>query len=148
MSYSKCIPTITNETENTTNIISNLNKPITIVPIKVSKEIFETKMLNKIFLLNEKNFLITTKKYDQISTSSNIIISELSNKNVSIVSDFFALYELEIEKQRYFGSVTYFHNGDSDINLDLEIGETATGLFLSLVYYDNFNNQYVFTGEN
>ena len=83
-----------------------------------------------------------------ISNNSNIIISELSNKNVSIVSDFFALYELEIEKQRYFGSVTYFHNGDSDINLDLEIGETATGLFLSLVYYDNFNNQYVFTGEN
>ena len=83
-----------------------------------------------------------------ISSNSNIIISKLSNKNVSIVSDFFALYELEIEKQRYFGSVTYFHNGDSDINLDLEIGETATGLFLSLVYYDNFNNQYVFTGEN
>ena len=83
-----------------------------------------------------------------ISNNSNIIISELSNKNVSIVSDFFALYELEIEKQRYFGSVTYFHNGNSDINLDLEIGETATGLFLSLVYYDNFNNQYVFTGEN
>ena len=68
-----------------------------------------------------------------ISSNSNIIISKLSNKNVSIVSDFFALYELEIEKQRYFGSVTYFHNGDSDINLDLEIGETATGLFLSLV---------------
>ena len=83
-----------------------------------------------------------------ISINSNIIISELSNRNVSIVSDFFTLYELEIEKQRYFSSVTYFHNGGSDINLDLEIGETATGLFLSLVYYDNFNNQYVFTGEN
>tara|TARA_A100001037_G_scaffold263301_1_gene253423 strand:- start:245 stop:487 length:243 start_codon:yes stop_codon:yes gene_type:complete len=77
VSYSKCIPTITNETENTTKIISNLNKPITIVPIKVSKEIFETKILNKIFLLNENIFLITTKKYDQISTSSKIIISDI-----------------------------------------------------------------------
>ena len=83
-----------------------------------------------------------------ISNNSNIIISELSNRNVSVVSDFFTLYELEIEKQRNFGSVTYFHNGGSDINLDLEIGETAYGLFLSLIYYDNFNNQYVFTGEN
>ena len=67
---------------------------------------------------------------------------------VSIESDFFTFYELEIEKQRYFGSVTYSHSGGSDINLELEIGETSTGLFLSLVYYDNFNNQYVFTGEN
>tara|TARA_B100000161_G_C33379639_1_gene337155 strand:- start:156 stop:398 length:243 start_codon:yes stop_codon:yes gene_type:complete len=77
VSYSKCIPTITNETENITNIISNLNKPITIVPIKVSKEMFETKILNKMFLLNENIFLITTKKYDQISTSSKIIISDI-----------------------------------------------------------------------
>ena len=83
-----------------------------------------------------------------ISSNSNIIISEVSKKNVSIESDFFTFYELEIEKQRYFGSVTYSHSGGSDINLELEIGETSTGLFLSLVYYDNFNNQYVFTGEN
>ena len=68
---------IINETENTTNIISNLNKPITIVPIKVSKEMFETKILNKMFLLNENIFLITTKKYDQISTISKIIISDI-----------------------------------------------------------------------
>ena len=70
--------------------------------------------------------------------------TEISNKRISIAGDFFNIDELEIEKQRYFGSVTYFHNGDSHTNLDLEIGETATGLYLSLVYYDTLNNQYVF----
>ena len=82
------------------------------------------------------------------SINSNIIISEISNKRISIAGDFFNINELEIEKQRYFGSVTYFHNGDSYTNLDLEIGGTATGLYLSLVYYDNLNNHYVFSGEN
>ena len=46
-----------------------------------------------------------------ISNNSNIIISELSNKNVSIVSDFFALYELEIEKQRYLAQLLIFIMG-------------------------------------
>ena len=82
------------------------------------------------------------------SINNNIIISEISNKRISIAGDFFNIDELEIEKQRYFGSVTYFHNGDSHINLDLEIGGTATGLYLSLVYYDTLNNKYVFSGEN
>ena len=80
-----------------------------------------------------------------ISSNANIIISEISNKRISIESNFFTLYELEIDKQRYFNSVTYFHNGDS---VTLEIGETSTGLFLSLVNYDNLNNQYNFSGEN
>ena len=81
-----------------------------------------------------------------ISNNASILISELSNKRVSVASNFFTPYELEIEKQRYFSSVTYFHNGDSGTSL--EIGETATGLFLSLVLYVNLNNQYVFSGEN
>ena len=81
-----------------------------------------------------------------ISSNANIIISEVSNKRISIVGDFFTLYELEIEKQRYFNSVTYFHTGDS--GRILEIGKTSTGLFLSLVQYDNLNNQYTFSGEN
>jgi hypothetical protein len=81
-----------------------------------------------------------------ISSNVNIIISEISNKRISIESNFFTLYELEIEKQRYFSSVTYFHNGD--LERILEIGETSTGLFLSLVHYDNLNNQYIFSGEN
>tara|TARA_Y100001954_G_C15539326_1_gene468178 strand:+ start:272 stop:634 length:363 start_codon:yes stop_codon:yes gene_type:complete len=85
---------------------------------------------------------------DTITSNNNIIISEISNKRISIAGDFFNIDELEIEKQRYFGSVTYFHNGDSHTNLDLEIGETSTGLYLSLVYYDTLNNQYVFSGEN
>jgi hypothetical protein len=81
-----------------------------------------------------------------ISINVNIIISEIFNKRISIESNFFTLYELEIEKQRYFSSVTYFHNGD--LERILEIGETSTGLFLSLVHYDNLNNQYIFSGEN
>ena len=82
------------------------------------------------------------------SINNNIIISEISNKRISIAGDFFYIDELEIEKQRYFGSVTYFHNGDSHINLELEIGGAATGLYLSLVYFDTLNNKYVFSGEN
>ena len=80
-----------------------------------------------------------------ISSNVNIIISEISNKRISIASNFFTLYELEIEKQGYFNSVTYFHDGDS---VNLEIEETSTGLSLSLVNYENLNNQYIFSGEN
>jgi hypothetical protein len=56
------MPIITKDTERITNIISNLNKPITIVPINVSKDMLETKILNNRFLLKENIFLITTKK--------------------------------------------------------------------------------------
>ena len=80
-----------------------------------------------------------------ISSNVNIIFSEISNKRISIESNFFNLYELEIEKQRYFSSVTFFHYSNE---LEFEIGETSTGLFLSLLYYDNLNNQYSFSGEN
>ncbi len=59
---------------------------------------------------------------------------------------FFSTYKLEIEKQRYFSSVTYYNNVDSGTSL--EIGETATGLFLSLTHVNNLNNQYSFSGEN
>ena len=83
---------------------------------------------------------------DTIISNANIIISEVSNKSISVASDFFSTYELEIEKQRYFSSVTYYHNGDSGISL--EIGETATGLFLTLTHLNSLNNQYSFSGEN
>ena len=80
------------------------------------------------------------------SSNANIIITEISNKTVSVGSSFFDTYELEIEKQRYFGSVTYYNQGDSGTNL--EIGETATGLFLIFIYSDSLNNNYVFSGES
>ena len=83
---------------------------------------------------------------DSIISNANIIISEVSNKSISVASDFFSTYQLEIEKQRYFSSVTYYHNGDSGISL--EIGETATGLFLTLTHLNSLNNQYSFSGEN
>ena len=81
-----------------------------------------------------------------VSSSSNIIIREISNKTVSVESSFFNTYELEIEKQRYFGSDTYYNQSDSGVNL--EIGETATGLFLIFIYSDSLNNNYVFSGES
>ena len=81
-----------------------------------------------------------------VSSSSNIIIREISNKTVSVESSFFNTYELEIEKQRYFGSVTYYNQGDSGINL--EIGETSSGLFLIFIYSDSLNNNCVFSGES
>ena len=80
------------------------------------------------------------------SSNANIIITEISNKTVSVGSSFFDTYELEIEKQRYFGSVTYYNQGDSGINL--EIGETSSGLFLIFIYSDSLNNNCVFSGES
>ena len=80
------------------------------------------------------------------SSNANIIITEISNKTVSVESSFFDTYELEIEKQRYFRSVTYYNQGDLATNL--EIGETATGLFLIFIYSDSLNNNYVFSGES
>ena len=79
-----------------------------------------------------------------ISSNVNIIISEISNKRISVASDFFPTYELEIEKQRYFTSVTYYNSDDSE---RLEIGEAATGLYLTCSHYDNLNNKYTFSGE-
>ena len=84
--------------------------------------------------------------YGVVKGFSNGIITEISNKTVSVESSFFDTYELEIEKQRYFRSVTYYNQGDLATNL--EIGETATGLFLIFIYSDSLNNNYVFSGES
>tara|TARA_B110000046_G_C12925441_1_gene369057 strand:- start:263 stop:643 length:381 start_codon:yes stop_codon:yes gene_type:complete len=81
-----------------------------------------------------------------VSSNANIKISEVSNKIVSVESSFFDTYELEIDKQRYFNSVSYFHQDSSGIYL--EIGETATGFFLSFVHLDSLSNSYVFIGES
>ena len=81
-----------------------------------------------------------------VSANTNIIISEISNKVVSIESSFLTPYELEIERQRYFGSVTYFNQDNPTTSL--EIGETATGFFLIFTHNDNLNNNYVFVGES
>tara|TARA_X000000368_G_C22552726_1_gene502839 strand:- start:191 stop:478 length:288 start_codon:yes stop_codon:yes gene_type:complete len=51
-----------------------------------------------------------------ISNGSNIIISE-----ISVSSDFFNPYELNIEKQRYFSSVTYYHSQNPSTLEELEI---------------------------
>jgi hypothetical protein len=81
-----------------------------------------------------------------VSANTNIIISEISNKVISIESSFLTTYELEIERQRYFGSVTYFNQDNPTTSL--EIGETATGFFLIFTHNDNLNNNYVFVGES
>ena len=81
-----------------------------------------------------------------VSSNTSVIISEISNKSVSVESSFFNPYELEIEKQRYFGSVTYYHQGDSGTSL--EIGETSSGLFLTFIHSDSLNNNYIFIGES
>ena len=55
--------------------------------------------------------------YDSIiSNGSNIIISE-----ISISSDFFNPYKQNIEKQRYFSSVTYYHPQNPSTLEELEI---------------------------
>ena len=84
-----------------------------------------------------------------VSSNANIKISEVSNKIVSVESSFFDTYELEIDKQRYFTSVSYFHYSIEDsTDIYLEIGETATGFFLSFVHLDSLSNSYVFIGES
>ena len=83
-----------------------------------------------------------------ISNSANISISEVSKKRISITSDFFPSYQLDIDRQRYFSSVTYFHEGDNLIDSDvLEIGETGDGLYLTLIHLGNIDNKYTFSGE-
>ena len=79
-------------------------------------------------------------KYIKTITGS----SDATFSRISITSDFFTRYELEIEKQRYFSSVTYYNSDDSE---RLEIGEAATGLYLTCSHYDNLNNKYTFSGE-
>ena len=76
-----------------------------------------------------------------ISNSANISISEVSKKRISITSNFFPSYELDIDRQRYFSSVTYFHEGDNLIDSDeLEIGGTGDGLYLTLIHFGNIDN--------
>ena len=69
----------------------------------------------------------------------------ISNKRISVSSDFFNTYVLDIEKRRYFNSVTYYHEGDLEM---IEFGETATGLFLTCFHCDSLNNKYIFHGES
>ena len=80
-----------------------------------------------------------------ISSNADIIISEISDKRISVSSDFFTSYVIDIEKRRYFSSVTYYHESDSEM---IEFGETATGLFLTCFHYDSLNNKYFFHGES
>ena len=80
-----------------------------------------------------------------ISSNADIIISEISNKRISVSSDFFNTYVWEIEKRRYFSSVTDYHQGDLEI---IEFGENATGLFLTCFQYDSLSNKYIFHGES
>ena len=77
-----------------------------------------------------------------ISSNADIIISE---KRISVSSDFFTTYAIDIEKRRYFSSVTYYHESDLEM---IEFGETATGLFLTCFHYDSLNNKYVFIVES
>jgi hypothetical protein len=80
-----------------------------------------------------------------ISSNADIIISEISDKRISVSSDFFTSYVIDIEKRRYFSSVTYYHESDLEM---IEFGETATGLFLTCFHYDSLNNKYFFHGES
>ena len=80
-----------------------------------------------------------------ISSNADIIISEISDKRISVSSDFFTSYVIDIEKRRYFSSVTYYHQSDLEM---IEFGETATGLFLTCFHYDSLNNKYFFHGES
>ena len=80
-----------------------------------------------------------------ISSNADIIISEISDKRISVSSDFFTTYAIDIEKRRYFSSVTYYHESDLEM---IEFGETATGLFLTCFHYDSLNNKYVFIVES
>ena len=81
-----------------------------------------------------------------VSSSANVVISEVSKKSISVESNFFNPSIVDIEKQRYFSSVTYYHQTSSGTNL--EIGETATGLFLIFIHTDSLNNNYIFSGES
>tara|TARA_B100000683_G_scaffold120024_1_gene117991 strand:- start:25 stop:384 length:360 start_codon:yes stop_codon:yes gene_type:complete len=112
------------------------------------------------FLVCLIGLLVSCKKYSEsvagrylgemsrndtlIGNNTILDIIEVDKKRVSIECLYFDSYQIDIERRRYFGSVTYFDNGDT--STELEIGETSSGLFLALVYNDSIN-RYTFIGE-
>tara|TARA_B100000809_G_C15102524_1_gene517474 strand:+ start:1351 stop:1713 length:363 start_codon:yes stop_codon:yes gene_type:complete len=68
---------------------------------------------------------VLNKNDTLVSSNAEVLIKEVDNNKVSVASDAFPTYEVEIDKQRYWGSKTYF---SIDSNETLEV--SVDGLLL------------------
>lgn len=84
----------------------------------------------------------TLEKNDSVvSNDSQIVIREVSKNTVLIESPEFENYEVEIDKQRYFNSKSYY---STDPNEQLEVFDDGN---MTLLHNDANGNQYTFVGS-
>ena len=89
------------------------------------------------------DYLGEISKNDTLIDNNTILdIVEVDKKRVSIECMYFDSYQLDIEKQRYFNSVTFYANDSSGV---LEIEDSENG-YITLTHEDNNGNSFVFSG--
>ena len=89
------------------------------------------------------SYLGEISKNDTLIDNNTILdIVEVDKKRVSIECMYFDSYQLDIEKQRYFNSVTFYANDSSGV---LEIEDSENG-YITLTHEDNNGNSFVFSG--
>lgn len=76
-----------------------------------------------------------------VSQNAVIDITEISKKIAEVSCDAFDSYQVEIDKKRYFASVSYFTPQEGE---QLEIYEDGT---ITLLHYDASRDKYVFYGQ-
>jgi len=75
-----------------------------------------------------------------MSNNSDIIIAEVENNVISISSNYFTSYLIEIDKNRYFNSITYYSvEGNENLEID------GDGNMILIHMQDG--EEFVFTGS-
>ena len=77
-----------------------------------------------------------------ISTNAQIIIEEVTKNRVSVSSSFFEIYEVEIDKKRYWATKTYY---SVDPDEYLEVNDGLPNIIL--LHNDTEEEYFVFSGK-
>ena len=78
-----------------------------------------------------------------IDQNASVNLTEVDKKRISIQSPYFNTYLTDINKQRYFASVSYYST-DTTGALDVEIYDDG---LMVLLHRDELQNSFVFTGQ-
>lgn len=77
-----------------------------------------------------------------VSSNTEVLIQEIDNSKISVVSDAFPTYEVEIDKKRYYSSKTYF---SVDPNEQLEVSDDGN---IMLIHSSDKGDQFIFFGSS
>ena len=84
-----------------------------------------------------------TRNDTLIDQKTSINLSEIDKKKISIQSQYFNTYLTDINKQRYFASVSYYST-DTTGSLEMEVYDDG---FIVLLHINEDQDSFVFTGS-